>query len=350
MLRKKTFQNKVAASRYSLPITATLATLVWVAVGLLVSNIWVEFAFTAMSTLLMVELNNRNALMRTYSRMVSCSFLAVRAVKGNRGGESQGTEGGKFFQAEDGIRDIGVTAVQTCALPISHRSLKSSIVTMCFIAFYLIIWNCYQDKRSTGWTFYAFACIGLASMIFVQIGYFMPILWIMMMVFTLSFSVKTFFATLIGLIVPYWFAAGYFFYTDNIQGLADHFCEFINYSELFDYSQVTDHQVLNLSFVTLLTIIGSIHFIRTSYGDKIRTRMIYETFIMISVACIIFIILQPQHIQELGGILIVNTAPLIAHFITFTRGKFTNISFILLLIMLVLIMAYNILVPESILL
>src|SRR3712207_8058281 len=26
-----------------------------------------------------------------------------------------------FFQAEDGIRDIGVTGVQTCALPISMR-------------------------------------------------------------------------------------------------------------------------------------------------------------------------------------------------------------------------------------
>src|SRR3712207_8557407 len=26
-----------------------------------------------------------------------------------------------FFQAEDGIRDIGVTGVQTCALPISIR-------------------------------------------------------------------------------------------------------------------------------------------------------------------------------------------------------------------------------------
>lgn len=78
--------------------------------------------------------------------------------------------------------------------------------------------------------------------------------------------------------------------------------------------------------------------------------MIYETFIMLSAASIIFIILQPQHIQELGGILIVNTAPLIAHFITFTRGKLTNITFILLLIMLVLIMAYNILVPETVLL
>ena len=27
-----------------------------------------------------------------------------------------------FFQAEDGIRDIGVTGVQTCALPISKSS------------------------------------------------------------------------------------------------------------------------------------------------------------------------------------------------------------------------------------
>src|SRR3712207_5976941 len=28
-----------------------------------------------------------------------------------------------FFQAEDGIRDIGVTGVQTCALPISKQEL-----------------------------------------------------------------------------------------------------------------------------------------------------------------------------------------------------------------------------------
>src|SRR3712207_6894256 len=36
-----------------------------------------------------------------------------------------------FFQAEDGIRDIGVTGVQTCALPIwkveeFHKSLKQN--------------------------------------------------------------------------------------------------------------------------------------------------------------------------------------------------------------------------------
>ena len=268
MLRKKTFQNKVASSRYALPITATLAALVWVAVGFLVSNIWVQFAFTIISTLLMVELNNHNSLMRTYSRMVSCSFLVF---------------------------------ITMTSLP--APSFKASIVTMCFIAFYLIIWNGYQDKQSSGWTFYAFFCIGLASMVFIQIGYFLPVLWLMMMVFTNSFSIRSFFASIIGVVMPYWFSAGYY----------------------------------------------AIHFLHTSYADKIRTRMIYDTFAMVNFVSLAFIILQPQHIKELGGIMIVNTAPLVAHFITFTRGKITNIMFISMLVIVVLILLYNIFIPETIL-
>src|SRR3712207_7703571 len=41
-----------------------------------------------------------------------------------------------FFQAEDGIRDIGVTGVQTCALPISARldDLQSAITELSAVA------------------------------------------------------------------------------------------------------------------------------------------------------------------------------------------------------------------------
>src|SRR5947209_13549680 len=35
-----------------------------------------------------------------------------------------------FFQAEDGIRDIGVTGVQTCALPISKRLARPPNVVL----------------------------------------------------------------------------------------------------------------------------------------------------------------------------------------------------------------------------
>src|SRR2546429_4101168 len=43
-----------------------------------------------------------------------------------------------FFQAEDGIRDVAVTGVQTCALPISPAMARS--ITPCHLA------------RSSGWT------------------------------------------------------------------------------------------------------------------------------------------------------------------------------------------------------
>src|SRR3712207_8304906 len=36
-----------------------------------------------------------------------------------------------FFQAEDGIRDIGVTGVQTCALPILYSSCFHSKACLC---------------------------------------------------------------------------------------------------------------------------------------------------------------------------------------------------------------------------
>lgn len=311
MLRKKRIQNKIAASRFSLPVTATLAALVWVAVGFMQCNIWVEFAFTITSTLLMVELNNRNSLMRTYSRMVSCSFLML---------------------------------VTMAFLP--EPSLKSSIVTMCFIAYYLIIWNGYQDRSSTGWTFYAFACIGLASMVFVQTGYYLPFLWLLMIACSNNFSLRTFCASILGLIMPYWFAVGYYAYTDTLDDLLNHFIEFINYRELFVYSQVTVHEVVNLIYIVILAIIGAVHFLHTSYADKIRTRMIYDSFIIMDILSLVFIILQPQHGKELGGIMIVNTAPLIAHFITFTKGKVSNILFITLLVTMVLIMLYNIFLPD----
>src|SRR5206468_7890181 len=35
-----------------------------------------------------------------------------------------------FFQAEDGIRDLIVTGVQTCALPISRHRLRGDIVVL----------------------------------------------------------------------------------------------------------------------------------------------------------------------------------------------------------------------------
>ena len=409
MLRHKTFQNKIAVSRFSLPVTATLIAMIWVAVGLVQGDIWTELAFALASTLLMVELNNRNALMRTYSRMVSCSFLTLLSVTSlpepslhanvvtlcfiaftlliwNGYQDRQST--GRTFYAFACLGIASMEFVQILYyLPIlwamkmfftnsfslrnfassilgviipywfaagffvytnnidylPEPSLHANVVTLCFIAFTLLIWNGYQDRQSTGRTFYAFACLGIASMEFVQILYYLPILWAMKMFFTNSFSLRNFASSILGVIIPYWFAAGFFVYTNNIDYLIAHFASFIDFHTLFDYSMITVHQLVNLSFITLLAVIGAVHFLRTSYADKIRTRMIYESFIMLDIVSFLFLVLQPQHEYELEGIMIVCTAPLFAHFITFTKGKLCNITFITILVMAVLLLLYNLL-------
>lgn len=213
MLRKKRLQNKIAASRFSLPVTATLAALVWVAVGFIMDNIWAQFAFTIISTLLMVELNNRNSLMRTYSRMVSCSFLML---------------------------------ITMASLP--NPSMKASIVTMCFIAFTLIIWNSYQDRKAAGWAFYAYFCIGLASLVFIQVIYYLPILWLCMIFFSNSFSARTFLASLIGVIAPYWLYPA----ISPIQTIFRHFPTTLRLSSIIRNCSITPRSPFISSSITVL--------------------------------------------------------------------------------------------------
>ena len=61
----------------TLSFTAVYAVLVFLASGLVGKNLWFEFACLAVSTYLMVEFNNVNALLRVYSRMISCAFLVL---------------------------------------------------------------------------------------------------------------------------------------------------------------------------------------------------------------------------------------------------------------------------------
>src|SRR2546430_9909093 len=49
-----------------------------------------------------------------------------------------------FFQAEDGIRDLTVTGVQTCALPIYASSVYSSMESLISV---MVIFRCSSNSR-----------------------------------------------------------------------------------------------------------------------------------------------------------------------------------------------------------
>ena len=120
----------------ALPITTFYGILVWMAAGLFPEGWWIPFALFALSTYLIVELNNSNALIRIYSRMVSCSFIALWSM--------------------------------ACFL---FGDLKIAVIQTGVIACYSCLFHSYQNK-SSGLTYVAALALGLASLIDIQLLFF----------------------------------------------------------------------------------------------------------------------------------------------------------------------------------
>ena len=237
--------------------------------------------------------------------------------------------------------------VLSCMACFLFPSLYGNLTQLCIVAFYLILFQSYQDKTAAGLTYYGFLCIGLTSLTFVHILYFVPFLWILMLSCLQSFSLRTFFASLLGIITPYWLGICWLVYQGSLPLFVDHFAPLIRFHTPFDFSILNNSQTTTFAFVILLAVIGTVHYWRTCYSDKIRTRQLFVFFIWIDLLTIAFICLQPQYYDPLIRILIINTAPLIGHFIALTHTKITNITFYLICITALLLTGYNLWMSSS---
>ena len=304
----KRIQNIIAESRYTLPITAFYSIFIWLIAGLVSQQWWIQFGCFVISALLMMLLNKENVLIRIYSRLVSSAYLVL-----------------------------------SCAAVFLFASRASAIMQMGAVMSLLLLWHSYQDKSSVGWTFYTFLCLGAGSLVLSQVLYYLPIFWIMMAWFIFSLSWRTFFASLLGLVTPYWFCLPYF----TIKG-EDCFALLANHlSALLDIVSLPDYSVLNLSewiflgILILLMVIGSSHFMANSYKDTIRVREIYYSFIATAAYSLFLFLIQPKCYDMVIHVLILVVSPMIAHFFALTHSKFTNILFIITLTVILLFTGYN---------
>ena len=307
----KRAQNRVAESRFTLPTVLAYAVAVWLAGGLQ-QGLWVQFACFLASVLLMVELNNSHALLRVYSRTISCSL-----------------------------------AVLLCAGNFLFGSIDGAIVQLCVIVAYLTVFRTYQDKAAVGWSYYTFLSVGLASCFFVQILFFVPLLWVVMFFQLSSLSWRTFFASLFGLLTPYWAALPLLIYRGDLTPLAMHFTALVDFQQSFaDTPPLTVNELALFVFVVLLGITGTVHYQRKKSADSIRIRLFYDCFILLWLSAAVFLVLQPQHYDVLIRLIIVNVSPLIAHFLALTNTRLTNIAFYAICAAALLLTLFNLWTPS----
>ncbi len=303
----KRAQNRIAESRATLPWTAVICLLIWLVGGVITRGWWLQMSVAALAMLMMALLNNVNALIRIYSRMISCSFIVLMTM--------------------------------TAYL---WPQLSAGMVALAVTTFYLLLFQTYQDKRAMGMIFYAYAMLGIGSIFWVRLLWLVPVFWILMATNILAFSGRTFFASILGLVLPYWFLGGYYFLTGQIAMLGEHFVDILNVGPLFAFELLDLHHFVTMGFVFLLGILGIVHFLRNSYKDKIRIRMYYEAFIVIELVLMAAIIVFPKMADPIMALLITTTAPLIGHFLALTHTKLTNITFFVILVIVAALTLYNI--------
>lgn len=302
----KLLQNRVAESRLALPAMLAFAVAVWLLSGLPTKGWWPQMGCFMVTTYLMVELNNVHALIRIYSRMVSCTFIAL-----------------------------------SCCACMLFPSLREALMQLFITAATLILFTTYQDKASPGKTYYAFVCFGLASIAYVHVVFLLPVVWLLTAVYLMSLSWRTLAASLLGLLTPYWFGGCWLLFKQDFSPLTAHFAALADFSQPFDFQLLSAGQIALYVFVGLLAVISTIHFIRKSYNDKIRTRMFYAFFIWTDLLAMVLLAVQPQHYDALMRLMILSTAPLAGHFIALTSTKLTNAVFILLTGCSLLLTLYN---------
>jgi len=288
----KRFQNKVATGRYTLPITVVYAILMLIISGAVTTQHILSLSLLGISTLLMVILNNSNALIRVFSRLVSCSFLFLSVM-----------------------------------IPALLDSVRGCVVQTLFILMLLILFKAYQDRQSMEKIFFAFVCIGVISTQFIQILFFVPFLWLLIFTSLQAGSLRVLVASILGLILPYWFWGCYSFYDESYGLILDHILTITDFHyNPEDFSQPTT--IISLGFILVTGIFGLLHYITSAYADNIKTRMLYNVIMTMFITSVVFLILQPQHSDYLLRIAIICISPLIAHFFTFTNTRLTNFAFI----------------------
>lgn len=303
MIGRNKFQIDVATGRFTLPVVILVCLFLWV----LTSGKWqdaISLLTCAATAYLLIEVNTAFALIRTRTAAHVSLYVFLTTI---------------------------------CLF--LHPLQLTTFVPLAFLISVSQLFRSYESANASESIFHAFLFIGIGSLMFPQLLYFIPLFYLSMISFR-SLSLKSFFAGIIGLTVPYWFLFGYAFYYDQMDLFYRPLLEVIHFQPISYYALGLE-QLISCGVVTLISLVSSVHYFNVSYLDKVRTRIFLFFLIAVEVWTYLLGILQPQHFNVLLQIQIITGSILTGHLFTLTRNRFTGIFFIITFVILIALTIYN---------
>ncbi len=313
-------KKAITTSTTILPIALVVGSVLWILPEAGNLLLWGGWFVAVLTTYGWMEMNARLILLRERSRMVSTNLFA------------------------------SLTAV-----PLLHSVRWESLLPLALLVMYAFLFASYQKRRPEGYLFHAFFLLGIGSLVQPQLLWLLPLLLCCCLIQLRSLTLGSLSATLMGLLLSIgilllkslWFWDFTSFLT-TLKTMGDQLIavDFTYWKDVYCATPATlppeEWQFLtSAGCVVVPSIIAIIHQVQTSYLDKIRVRMFYYIFGMVHCALFLLLIIFPEERWTWLLLLIANSAPLIAHYLTLTRGWFTTTVFWLSLTGLILLTFFN---------
>lgn len=309
-IKKKYLQNRITAGQWTLPAAILLSLSGWIGAWWLLSEKNIENSITLFSiacyaiiSYLLVVLNNSFALIRMRASVQTVVYLLLAAT-----------------------------------IPILHTTWKANVATIMMLMSLYFLFRSYQKSFPMTDIFHSFLFLGLGSLCFPQLTWIAPLILIGAYHFQ-SLCFKSFFAALLGWGLPYLSFLGYAYLYEQMELFTQSLKSIIHFQPLFNTHE--PWLLVSGGYLLLLFIVSTTHCFANSYEDKLRTRSYLNYLVFFNFCLFLWITLQPTMAKEIMLLLLPGVSILGGHFFALTRSRFSNIFFLLMLVLLIPLFLFN---------
>ena len=183
----------------------------------------------------------------------------------------------------------------------------------------------YRRRNAMGGYFLAFALVGIQCLLVPSWLLMLPLL-VLCGAFMESLHVRTFFAALWGLLLPYWVVGGVLFLTDRVDLIAPYFAQLLPAMS----GTLGMPQLLQLSWVLLLVLPGGVA-VLLNRAMKLQANASYRLLLVALVVLFVAVCLLPAHHSALLPCVLLYASIIGAALFTGNKHRAKHIYLIVLL-------------------
>lgn len=332
-MRNKSLQSQVTAGRWTLPAVIFFCALCWVLTYFLFPDSIASTTSKDSSSFLQ---STRDLLLPGWAERI-ISFLVCAII------------GYFLIELNNQFSIIRMRASMQTAIyfllvtvcPGMHLLYIGDIVALGSLISIYFLFKSYQQAQAAGYLFYSFFFIGAGSILFPQLT-ILSVLWLLESYRFQSLTPRSFCGALLGWTLPYWMLFGHAFFYNEMELFYRPFNQLLAFGEVFHLPILQPWELAILGYLLVMFIVSAVHCIAAGFEDKIRTRAYLQFLIDLTLFLFLLIALQPIYCSALLPLLIISSSILIGHFFVLTNSKSSNVFFIISLVGLILLFAFNI--------